>query len=92
MQRFTLNKAITPPFFPYQGCDDAVDIIPVRDADDDQLLAISKERRLALDLAEMQAVQAHYQQEKARTDRRGTGNDRPNLERTLCAQNVPRKN
>ncbi len=64
VQRFTLDKAIEPPFFPYQGIDDTIDIIPVRDADDEQLLAISKERRLALDLAEMQAVQAYYQQEE----------------------------
>ncbi len=63
VQRFTIDKTIEPPFFPYQGIDDTIDIIPVRKADDEQLLAISKERRLALDLAEMQAVQAYYQKE-----------------------------
>ncbi|NJM30805.1 MAG: hypothetical protein HC855_12535, partial [Rhizobiales bacterium] len=40
-----------------------VERIPIRDADDAGLLEISKARRLALDLAEMRAVQAYYQRE-----------------------------
>ncbi|MCA9935265.1 MAG: phosphoribosylformylglycinamidine synthase subunit PurS, partial [Anaerolineales bacterium] len=64
IQRFTLNEAITPPFFAYQEADDTVDIIAIRDAEDDVLLTISQQRRLALDLAEMQAIRAYYQSEK----------------------------
>ena len=63
IQRFTINEAISPPFFPYQQADDTVDIIPLRGAANDDLLAISQERRLALDLAEMQAIRAYFQQE-----------------------------
>ncbi|MFO7683555.1 MAG: hypothetical protein R6X34_26275, partial [Chloroflexota bacterium] len=64
VQRFTLNKAIEPPFFPFQGIDDTVESISLREAESETLLAISKERRLALDLAEMQAVQAYFRLEE----------------------------
>ena len=64
IQRYTLNEPIAPPFFPYQEADETVEIIPVRDANDEALLAISKTRRLALDLAEMQAIRTYYQSEQ----------------------------
>ncbi len=64
IQRFTIDEAISPPFFPYHQADNSVDVIPVRGANDDNLLAISHERRLALDLAEMQAIRAYFQQEE----------------------------
>jgi phosphoribosylformylglycinamidine synthase II/phosphoribosylformylglycinamidine synthase I len=47
-----------------QQADDRVETIPLRPADDDQLQAISGERRLALNLAEMQAIRAYYQAEQ----------------------------
>jgi len=37
-----------------------VELIPLRNLNDEQLLALSRERRAALDLAEMQAIQAYY--------------------------------
>jgi phosphoribosylformylglycinamidine synthase len=64
IQRFSLNAPITPPFVQHtQSSSAAVELIPIRNADDARLLEISKERRLALDLAEMQAVRAYYQRE-----------------------------
>ncbi|MCA9972605.1 MAG: phosphoribosylformylglycinamidine synthase subunit PurS, partial [Anaerolineales bacterium] len=64
IQRFSVDEPITPPFFAYQAADDTVETLPVRAADDAGLLAISRARRLALDLAEMQAIQAYFTAEK----------------------------
>jgi phosphoribosylformylglycinamidine synthase II/phosphoribosylformylglycinamidine synthase I len=63
IQRFAIDRPIGPPFFPYQAADDAVEIIALRTAGDEQLQQISQERRLALDLAEMRAIGRYYQQE-----------------------------
>lgn len=63
IQRTSINQPIPPPFFPYQQADDTVKIIPLRGLDAAALQAISKERRLALDLAEMQAIQTYFQTE-----------------------------
>lgn len=60
IQRFTIDRAIEPPFFSYEVDDDTVDVIAVRDASDDDLVRISRERRLALNLDEMQAIRNHY--------------------------------
>jgi phosphoribosylformylglycinamidine synthase II/phosphoribosylformylglycinamidine synthase I len=62
IQRFAINRAVSPPFVPAQPAGDAVEIIPVREADDVELLALSQDRRLALDLREMQAIRAYYQE------------------------------
>jgi phosphoribosylformylglycinamidine synthase II len=59
IQRYTLGPIA--PIFPHPAeSSGEVDVIPVRDLDDDQLLAISRHRRAALDLPEMQAIQAYY--------------------------------
>jgi len=63
IQRFTIDQPITPPFVPYQQTDDTVEIIALQMADDDRLLAISAERRLALNLPEMQAIRAYFADE-----------------------------
>ncbi|WP_374685791.1 phosphoribosylformylglycinamidine synthase subunit PurS, partial [Promineifilum sp.] len=60
VQRYAIDAPLPPPFFPYQAADDTVETLPVRDLDDDALLALSRERRLALDLAEMRAIRAYY--------------------------------
>jgi phosphoribosylformylglycinamidine synthase II/phosphoribosylformylglycinamidine synthase I len=62
IQRFAIDEAISPPFFAYQPANDTVEIIPVRVSDDD-LLKLSAERRLSLNLEEMQAIRAYYEQE-----------------------------
>ncbi len=64
VQRFTVNAPISPPFFAYQAADATVETIWLREADEAALLAISRERRLALDLAEMQAIQTYYRAEE----------------------------
>ncbi|MAT96655.1 MAG: phosphoribosylformylglycinamidine synthase [Anaerolineaceae bacterium] len=64
IQRFAIDKPISPPFFAYQEGDALVETIVVRGIDDDTLLAISQERRLALNLEEMQAIRAYYEQEE----------------------------
>lgn len=64
IQQYSINQTITPPFVHVENSDDTVEVIPVRDADDDGLRRISMERRLALDLAEMRAIQNYFQQEK----------------------------
>ena len=63
IQRYSLDSPIAPPFVPFQPADDTVEVIALRQADDDALLALSAERRLSLDLAEMQAVRACFQAE-----------------------------
>ena len=88
IHRFTINETIEPPFFPHQENDNTFDVIPVRNADDEGLLAISRERRLALDLAEMQAIQSYYLNEDRDADRHRAGNAGTNVERTLRPQNI----
>jgi len=63
IQRTSLNTSITPPFITPQVGDGLVEMIAIAESEDDQLLAISKTRRLSLDLAEMQAIRAYYERE-----------------------------
>jgi phosphoribosylformylglycinamidine (FGAM) synthase-like enzyme/phosphoribosylformylglycinamidine (FGAM) synthase PurS component len=63
IQTYTINAPISPPFVPAQPPDDTVEIIPLREADDAELLAISRARRLSLDLREMRAIAQHFRQE-----------------------------
>ena len=59
IERYAIG--VIDPIFPHPAeASGAVDLIPVRDLGSDQLLAVSRDRRAALDLAEMQAVQAYY--------------------------------
>ena len=56
-----------PPSFPEEAASrGTVDVIPIRSLPEDQLLALSKDRRAALDVVEMQAVQRYF--EKAGRD------------------------
>ncbi|MBZ0292900.1 MAG: phosphoribosylformylglycinamidine synthase subunit PurL [Anaerolineae bacterium] len=60
IQRYSIDEPISAPFFPYQAKNDVVEIVPLREADDDTLLAISQERRLSLNLREMRAIRDHF--------------------------------
>jgi phosphoribosylformylglycinamidine synthase II len=70
IQTYTVNQPVTPPFMPLssqtpfetQG-NDVVEVIPLSGADSARLEAISRERRLSLDLPEMHAIQAYYRQQ-----------------------------
>ena len=54
---------ITPSFPQEVASSGAVELILIRDLSDDELLALSKERRAALDLEEMQAIKNYFTQE-----------------------------
>ncbi|HSN75766.1 MAG TPA: phosphoribosylformylglycinamidine synthase subunit PurS, partial [Anaerolineae bacterium] len=71
IQRYHVNELAAPPFVAGEWgaesgeCNAVVaEFIVVREADDAGLLAISQERRLSLDLAEMQAIQAYFRAEE----------------------------
>ena len=55
---------ITPSFPEEAASSGTVEMLPVRDLSRDQLLALSKDRRAALDLPEMQAIQNYFSQEQ----------------------------
>src|SRR4029453_5718664 len=59
-----IDRSIDAPFFPYQRADGTVEAISLSSAGDDMLRQISAERRLGLDLAEMQAIRAYYHEER----------------------------
>jgi phosphoribosylformylglycinamidine synthase subunit PurSL len=59
IERYALGPI--DPIFPHPAeASGNVDLIPVRDRDVAGLLAVSRDRRAALDLAEMQAVQSYF--------------------------------
>lgn len=63
IQRYTLGEI--EPAFPLEAeSSGQIETIPVRELTDTQLQALSKERRAALDLAEMQAIQKYYKSVK----------------------------
>lgn len=62
IQHWTIGE-ITPSFPEEVASSGAVEIIPIRDLSDAQLLSLSKDRRAALDLAEMQAIQNYFVKE-----------------------------
>lgn len=69
IQRCEINRPIAPPFVSEQAGAGSVESIPLCDATTERLLAISTERRLSLDLAEMRAIQAYYiREEREPTD------------------------
>ena len=59
IQHWTLGE-ITPSFPKETASSEEVEVIPIRELSDAELLAVSQARRAALDLAEMQAIQAYY--------------------------------
>ncbi|MEP6895905.1 MAG: phosphoribosylformylglycinamidine synthase subunit PurS, partial [Chloroflexota bacterium] len=63
IQHWTIGE-ITPSFPQELESSGTVETILIRELSDDDLLALSKERRAALDLAEMKAVQDYFIQEQ----------------------------
>jgi phosphoribosylformylglycinamidine synthase len=61
IQHWTLGE-ITPSFPEEAQASGDVEILPIRQLTNPQLLDLSTARRAALDLAEMQAIQAYYRQ------------------------------
>jgi phosphoribosylformylglycinamidine synthase len=60
IQTYAINRPISPAFVSAQAASDVVETIALTQATADELVAISRERGLALDLAEMQAIQDHF--------------------------------
>ena len=63
IEHHAVDRPVDPAFVAAQEADDTVEVIPLRDADDAMLEAISRERRLALNLEEMRAIRAYYRRE-----------------------------
>jgi phosphoribosylformylglycinamidine synthase II/phosphoribosylformylglycinamidine synthase I len=64
IHRYTINTPIQPAFLETaQNWQPLVEHVDIRTLSDDDLLNLSRERRLSLDLAEMQAIRAYYQKE-----------------------------
>lgn len=61
IQHWTVGE-ITPSFPEETGSSGVVEIIPVRGLNDEGLLAVSRDRRAALDLAEMKAIQDYFEE------------------------------
>jgi phosphoribosylformylglycinamidine synthase subunit PurSL len=63
IQHWTINE-ITPSFPQEVASSGTVEIIPIPNLSNDQLLALSRDRRAALDLAEMHAIQNYFSKEQ----------------------------
>lgn len=77
VQAWRLDGPLPPPFMDPGPASGQVETLPVREADDPALLALSASRRLSLDLAEMRAIQTHF---------REAGRDPTDLELEMLAQ------
>jgi phosphoribosylformylglycinamidine synthase subunit PurSL len=64
IQSYAFNGHVAPPLTLPQPTGDVVEVIPLTAADAAGLEAVSRERRLALDLAEMRAIQDYYCRER----------------------------
>ena len=64
IQHFAIDQPIAPGFVSDQTADDLVETVALCESDDEALLRISQERRLALSLDEMRAVQAYFRAEE----------------------------
>lgn len=62
IQRYAIGQ-IDPVFPKPAEASARVEMLPIRDLDDADLLALSAERLAALDLAEMKAIQAYFQKQ-----------------------------
>ncbi len=64
IQSYAFNGEISPPFTLPQPAGNIVEIIALTSADGAGLEAISRARRLSLDVAEMRAIQDYYRRER----------------------------
>lgn len=62
IQSYTIGE-MQPPFAPPALASDVVESVPIREMEDHELQALSVERVLFLDLAEMQAIRDYYRAE-----------------------------
>ncbi len=64
IEHHSIDQSITAPFVPYQPVDDTVEVVPITNLDEDGLLRLSRERRLALDVDEMRAIRDYFEDEE----------------------------
>lgn len=64
VQQVAIGRPIDPPFVAPAPEDGTVEIVALTEATDAELDAISRERRLALNSAEMQAIRTYYRNER----------------------------
>jgi phosphoribosylformylglycinamidine synthase II/phosphoribosylformylglycinamidine synthase I len=64
IHRYSVNLPMLPAFLESSATwQPTVETMDIRSLSDDALISLSRERRLSLDLAEMQAIRAYYQKE-----------------------------
>ena len=63
IQHWTIGE-IAPSFPQGTGSSGTVEAIPIRNLKDQELLTLSRDRRAALDLAELKAIQQYFSEEK----------------------------
>ena len=63
IQQATVNRPVEPPFHPYAESDGLVETVPLTAVGAAELEAISQERRLSMNLEEMEAIQGWYRSE-----------------------------
>ncbi|MGL4611161.1 MAG: hypothetical protein ACRCYY_16025, partial [Trueperaceae bacterium] len=64
IHRYSINTPITPAFLEIShNWQPLVETMDLRTLSNDELLEVSRERRLSMDLAEMQALQSYYRKE-----------------------------
>jgi phosphoribosylformylglycinamidine synthase II/phosphoribosylformylglycinamidine synthase I len=64
IHRYSINTPMMPAFLETSpNWQPLVEHVDIRNLSDDKLLELSRERRLSLDLAEMQAIRAYYHKE-----------------------------
>lgn len=76
IQSYTIGE-MQPPFAPPAQASEVIEFVPIREMEDDELEALSIERVLFLDLAEMKAIRSYY---------RETGRDATDVELEMLAQ------
>ena len=64
IQQTAVNRPIEPPFFAHTTASGLVETVPLTEASPAELEAISRERRLSMSLAEMEAIQVWYRSEE----------------------------
>lgn len=64
IQHYSIDRPIPVSYVEENTSDDLVEVIPIIKADEDALMQVSQERRLALDIHEMRALQEYFVEEK----------------------------
>ena len=61
VEQWCVNEPLSPPFADGVSADRVIETVPVTELDDDGLVALSRERRLSLDVYEMRTIKDYYE-------------------------------